>query len=231
MKEFEKLQEGRRQIVDDLYNRYKESVSPSQLLSLPRTYEICHFSPFANVVKLPADVRVTTTNFEEPMRMLPELLSKYWEEKRRSRLQMIPPIPNSSSAVLAGPDPLELATSVFRCRSYSTLGTIVVGMEGQMTHTCMSPGHGLPGSFRHGWSSDDGDCLSFSPEGSRTARLLIGLAGLDANTATALDMDRCGVRFSCSSCPVHNFNKVFMRFGYSWRSAVCSFPEDRVKTY
>lgn len=209
--------------MDNLYNGYKRTVTPSQWLHLPRTYEICQFSPFLDVIDLPADVAVTTANFAGPMQTLPELLSKHWDEKKAARLRMIPITPDSPGSVPAM-DALELATSVFRCRAYSPPGTIVVGSEGHMTHTCISPGHGLPGAS-YGWSSNEsnvGECISFSEQGSTTARVLIGLAGLDPNTATVQEMDNCGARFSCSSCPPRDFSDVSMRFGYTWRSAVGS---------
>lgn len=205
---------------------YKQAFTPSQWLHLPRTYEICQFSPFAAVIDLPSDAVVTEANFEEPMQILPERLSKYWDKKKASRLQMIfPQVELDSPSSMSGTEALDLATSVFRCREYSPFGTIVVGVERHLTHTCISPGHGLPGaSYGLSGSSNEknvGECLSFSEQGSTTARALVGLVGLDPNTTTASDMDNCTVRFSCTSCPIRELvDGSMMRVGYSWRSAV-----------
>ncbi|KDR73920.1 hypothetical protein GALMADRAFT_250610 [Galerina marginata CBS 339.88] len=226
----------RRRIVDGLYKTYKESLHPSQWKYLPRTFDICQFGPFAIVIDLPADSTLTKDAFDEAMHSLPELLSIFLEKKKADLKRLLPgkfALAASDrafehGAISSGDDCLNLAATTFLCKRpkhrhcNNISKSLLIGIQDLMTHHCERETEGLPSTFNVMSITETAlsDPIVFSEKGSEMAKLIIQLAGLDSRTALASDMDQKDLRFSCDDCTPQNKGGKWVRYGYSWRTAI-----------
>jgi hypothetical protein len=141
-------------------------------------------------------------------------------------LSPAPATTSSSHTVPGTVDPLNLATSVFRCghpacedRNNGSLGTryskVLVAFDGVLTHQCQtrvnywSERRSIPSIYQ------------FSTEGSAAAVTLVSLAGLKPSSATPRDMDQRDLRFFCKPCGPGRHRGRYGREVFTWRSAVC----------
>ncbi|KDR69735.1 hypothetical protein GALMADRAFT_255521 [Galerina marginata CBS 339.88] len=232
-REMGSIRAARRQIVDGLYKTYKASLHPSQWKYLPRTLDICKFDPFAIVIDTPAVVTVTEDTFNLAIQSLPELLLAASEKKKSDLKALLPGYFTSATAgrvlepgeVSNGDDCLDLAACTFMCKAYrhihyyDTSDSLLVGVQDLMTHHCEGESESFSSSYSL-TSTTLPSPIVFSEKGSEMAKLIIQLAGLDPRTALASDMDQKDLRFSCACCSPQNQSGKWVRYGYSWRTAI-----------
>ncbi|KAF9464002.1 hypothetical protein BDZ94DRAFT_1257356 [Collybia nuda] len=215
----EAIVEQRKTILKDMYKSYLKTLQPSQWLYHPRSKELTEFSVFEPLINADDEVTVDNASFQEPMSMLPGLIST-WSEQRMANLR------NKITSVAQGNgitsiDPVHLATSIFQCGN-SLCGTshtpwrgcsnLLFAWEGAVTHHCKT------NDFF--FAKDLQTELVFSEKGSRAAEQLISLIGLNPTSSTTADMDQLDPRFFCSLCtPIVSHGRPV----YSWRSGVAHF--------
>ena len=222
---------------------------PSQWKYLPQTVVICAMDPFAVVVDAEPDVAVTSADFEDAFRQLPELISADLDARKlhvHSLLKILtsanqPPcidsapelggIANgeaSSSSNSLPPNALDLATAVFTCHERSCRVSFLFGWDDIAQHHCNLDSHSNdPSWIPHRAKYKPGlPKLEFSVLGSEITAAVIRAVGLNDKVATVSDMDvkTKDIRFGCSICPPVPVrrNGTWNKGGYKWRELVRS---------
>ena len=224
----------------------------SQWPYLPRPETICLYEPFAQHLDAPLGTEVTAETFCDAMQLLPRIMKEVVVAKRTKFLKelnskMGPELSGncntsteiaeeagegetSDMSVPTREPKLDLATSVFTCTTeHNSMRNIVVGFQHILTHACFSDGYSPSTTpAQHTWTYEQGVdeasiTLSFNKNLSELVRNLVGMVGLDPQTATVADMDARQERFWCSACPAEKSFGRWIRMGYTWRSAVSVF--------
>lgn len=246
---------ARRGIVETLYNTHKASLPPKEWKYLPRVFDLCKLEPFTTLINASSETEVVASDFEPAMKNLPEILRQYKEtrlEAFRSQVSSSPGLPagKASDSDQRSPeiDVLDLAVTVFQCcrtHYFPHSNTFpVIGVEDILSHHCDTHRAGLPnptsyGESRTTWFLSRGSGMSLFYEGSKTfnqlgsqvSKILVGLAGLDAQNALATDMDRKNLRFHCDQCQKTKGTQTDNNLSFTWRAAVSPdiYPDNNIR--
>jgi len=224
--EHAELRMARRMLVRNRYGDYARTLSPSQWKYLPRPLDICSFEPFTELITADPDIIVTSQSFDEAFEMLPELLSSAAEERRKSKLALLPPAITGSAV-----DPLELATSAFQCQKCSKssfyYSNILFGWNDIASHHC---GVQTAGLFSSPSANEVDNPGAYNMEAAKWVGKIVEKVGLDPATATVVEMDNKDVRFTCTTCPIQQMKGGWARAGYCWRRLVNSPYNDLVNS-
>jgi len=225
-REHAQLRMARRTLVSNRYDDYTRTLSPSQWKYLPRPLDICSFEPFRELITADPDITVTAQSFDEAFQMLPELLSSAAEERRNSKLALLPLVISDSVT-----DPLELATSAFYCQKCSKssfyYSNILFGWNDIASHHC---GVQTAGLFSSPSGNEVDNPGAYYMEAVTWVRKIAEKVGLDPATATVVEMDSKDVRFTCTTCPIQHMRGEWTRVGYCWRRLVHSPYNDHVNS-
>ena len=239
---------ARREIVQTSYQEYQKTLMPFQWKYLPRAVDICEMGPFSAVVNAETDVVFTAVDFEDAFRQLPELISADFDA-RKLHVRSLLKIPTSanqstcsapepgeivgeaSSSSNSLPDPLDLATTVFKCHEGSCMKSLF-GWDDIAQHHCkldinlqsnsrwnLNHTLQLVEEYQPGLPE-----MEFNALRSEVSAAVVRAAGLDDKVATVSDMDAKtkDIRFGCSICVPVKRNGIWKKRGYKWRELVRS---------
>lgn len=212
----------RRRILFARYKDFKRTLQPSQWKYLPRTLEIAAFEPFSRHIEADVGVEVDQTTFDDAFLELPNLLATVAEQRKITLRTLIDGTPKGDGEI--GVDPLDLATSVFKCDDDHSM-QYVFGWDDIASHHCRTEMDGTNWTYYNPQPKPKTAPVEFkySPELAKVVRILAQLAGLDAATATPTEFDEKNLRFGCDYCTMFKQSGQYYRFGYSWRNLV-NFP-------
>ncbi|KAF9464012.1 hypothetical protein BDZ94DRAFT_532928 [Collybia nuda] len=221
------LVQSRMTFLKTAYQSYLKTLVPSEWIYQARVEDVAKFPIFDQVLGAKDITTFSTDNLQEPISMLPGLITEWIEGRRADLRSKLPPSKNtgqiSSLTPAPGIDPLTLATSVFECARKCLAnqsvwgceyGNPLFGWDGVAPHHCtVDPWRTING--------DSSTMIAFSEKGSAAAAKFVAFAGLDVATTTPADMDKKDLRFFCSICgPKYSRDHPFGRCAYTWRSGV-----------
>ncbi|KAF8661968.1 hypothetical protein AX16_001263 [Volvariella volvacea WC 439] len=217
------LLQSRRNVVNDVYTKYRENCTPVTWAYHPPGYTIQTYEPFLSLIEDPSDRSITEEDCTPGVAVLPELVAKWTLEKIVQLASLLPGpepaagepsyISPSSPLVFHALQKLDLATSVFHClgseNSTNLGGRCLIGWEGAGAHLRC-------GALKAHYDNR----LHFNQRGYDAAVALVELSGRDPKVTSAREMDADGLRFVCANCSPTSWpgRKVL-----AWRDAILHY--------
>ncbi|KAF9534026.1 hypothetical protein CPB83DRAFT_844980 [Crepidotus variabilis] len=215
------LRQNRRELIDERFDAYRQTLPPPRWKYLPRTLDISFFEPFSTLVLADSTTEVTAASFDDAFKALPDLLEKADAELKDALRASLPEGKKTSrkgkgrAFTSKTTDPLDLAHSVFKCHRTERYCNYLIGWDAVASHHCLEEDSGLsdmPDIFSYDRP------LAYMPTAAAFADQIIELAGLDPTTALAQDMDQLDLRFACY-CDSETWTGM-RATGYQWRIMV-----------
>ena len=248
----------RRRVVNKLYHEFQRTISPHQWKYLPRAEEIFDLAPISRLINAPLDSEVKEEDFRLAMTELPSLLAAHSDEACRKYFRLMSDARTDTlSTEVASPSTesssdsqslaqikkkLDRATSVFSCKQSSWTASdhgspaVLIGVDDLLTHHCdREEWADLATCNQYTRPNPASSSLTFSPKGAAEVAVLVKLAGLDPDAASAGEMDTRDARFVCRM----GLNNAEQDPGddlchlrvYSWRMAVSLFSSCQALVY
>ncbi|KAJ7240475.1 hypothetical protein C8J57DRAFT_99191 [Mycena rebaudengoi] len=225
--------ENRTRAAEQVYAKYKKTLTPAQWCYLPGTYEVLQLPAFSAAINAPSDGAV---NFQEAMDCLPDFVLSWATSRKAILAKLVDDAVASGSAPFISTDHcgIDLATAVFSClrdceRRAQPQNSTLIGWDAAANHRCRDRDNGLyyhyNSAYGPGGQRSVETVLKFSKDGSAAAAALVSLTPLDAKAATSAEMDDLDPRFLCILCKPRNtgWHNKQAQDAYSWRAAVSHF--------
>jgi hypothetical protein len=222
--------ENRTRAAEQVYAKYKKTLTPAQWCYLPGTYEVLQLPAFSAAINAPGDGAV---NFQEAMDCLPDFVLSWATSRKAILAKLVDDAVASGSAPFISTDHcgIDLATAVFSClrdceRRAQPQNSTLIGWDAAANHRCRDRDNGLyyhyNSAYGPGGQRSVETVLKFSKDGSAAAAALVSLTPLDAKAATSAEMDDLDPRFLCILCKPRNtgWHNKQAQDAYSWRAAV-----------
>lgn len=215
-------------ILTDLVKEYT-SEQPINAV-IPGFGDICNMTDFSNILLGPADdIKVTSDDFEEAMKRLPQLIED-WRVAKESELVSLMLEPVSDSINIQATDhntSLQLARAHFHCKKCHQ----VISYPRVLVHQCLvdyrvwEHASDIDGDAKVMWShqgkapwDNSNAILSFGGKIQTRIKRLLEISNLDPDSTTAQEMDEKGLMFECTDCHSEYSGACIM----GWRTAVQS---------
>ncbi|KAG9016663.1 hypothetical protein FRB90_002618 [Tulasnella sp. 427] len=207
----------REDIARQLIKAYYESEDMLNTIR-PSPEDVFKLEEFQAVIQLPNEATVTVASFEAATDALPRAVAAATEEIQRRLLKSM--VDRGATNVQSPVDvsdgrKLELATSIFLCRTHITAWP-VCGAYDLNNHKCYTAYYG----------PSLGSCLQYNHDASIFVSKLLKAADLDPKT-TGEEMDQLDLRFYCHE----NLSESGVRLAMSWKSAVSRITDGGMQVH
>lgn len=208
------LIESRKRAIEQVYSAYKKTLVPSQWAYLPNVEYIYTFEGFVDLIEDPSDSKLEVHQFQKALQNLPGLVEAR-NNAKKATLSNLLPLVGGGGETSKRPDILDLATSVFQCKTSGCHSSLkpLIGWRRASCHSCIN---------WYSWSTYRTlePSYQFSKKGSQAVRALAALLKLNPLTALPEDLDGQLARFGCLDCASTHSSGYHGRTALTWRECV-----------